>query len=90
MKSIEVDVRDIVRMAKVIVALADAYDNEESVKGCYDLNDAFKAQVKDLYIKSRMSACEKNVMCRISRDIRDVRIAEIKDIHRDDGNEDEF
>ena len=90
MKSVTVDVRDIVRMAKLFVALADAYDNEESVKGCYDLNDAFKAQVKDLYINSGMSACEKNVLCHISRDLRDVRIAEIKDIHTDDGDEDEF
>lgn len=90
MKSVTVDARDIVRMAKVIVGLSDAYDNEETVKGCYAFNDVFKAQVKDLYINCKMSACEKNVLCHISRDLRDVRIAEIKDIHTDDGDEDEF
>lgn len=89
MKSIEVDVRDIVKMSKVIVGIADAYDNEETVKGCYDFNDVFKAQVKDLYIKSCMSACEKNVMCRISRDIRDARIAEIMDMRKAEEDDDE-
>ena len=89
MKSIEVDVRDLVKMAKVIVALTDTYDNEETVKGCYDLNDAFKAEVRDLYIKSNMTVDEKNFMCHISRDLRNKRIVEIMAIHEDDDDEDE-
>lgn len=85
MKSIELSTKDIVVMAKVIVNLADTYDNQETVKDCYELNDAFKEKVRDL----EMSDSEKAIWCKISRDLRDERIAEIKYIHSAFGDYDE-
>lgn len=88
MKSLDTTASGLVRMAKVIVGLSDAYDNEETVKGCYELNDFFKAQVRDLYIKSQMSVDEKNIMSQISRDLRDARIAEIMEYDTEEDYED--
>lgn len=88
MKSLDTAASRLVRIAKVIVGLADTYDNEETVKGCYELNDIFKAEVRDLYIKSRMEADEKSMMCQISRDLRDARIAEIMEYDKE-GYEDQ-
>ena len=41
MKELELSAKNLVRMAKVIVGLSDLYDNEESVKGCYECHDIF-------------------------------------------------
>ena len=74
MKELELSAKDLVRMAKVIVGLSDLYDNEESVKACYECHDIFKSQVQHLYINSDMSSNERTMLCQISRDIRDDRI----------------
>lgn len=87
MKELELSIKSLVRMAKVIVGLYDLYDNEESVKGCYDCHDMFKAQVQNLFIKSKMTSKERTLICQISRDIRDERIAEIVEMHRVDDDE---
>ena len=88
MRSLEATSSNFVKIAKVIVGLSDAYDNEETVKGCYDLNDVFKAEVRDLYIKSRMEAPERNFLIGFSRDLRDARISEIMEM-RDEDKDDE-
>ena len=80
MKELELSAKDLVRMAKVIVGLSDLYDNEESVKGCYEFHDIFKSQVQHIYINSDMSSNERTMLCQISRDLRDARIAEITEI----------
>lgn len=87
MKELELSAKELVRMAKVIVGLSDLYDNEESVKGCYDCHDMFKSQVQHLYINYDMSSKERTMLCQISRDIRDERIAEIVEMHRSDDDE---
>ncbi len=88
MNTVGVSVKDLVKLAHVIIGISDAYDNEETVKGCYDFHDTFKAMAKDFYIKSKMNVDEKNFICQISRDLRDERIAEIMAIHEDDDDED--
>lgn len=90
MKGLELTAKCLVRMAKVFVGLSDVYDNEESVKGCYECHDMFKAHVQKLFIKTNMSSEERTLLCQLSRDLRDARIVEIRDLHRDDGVEDEF
>lgn len=88
MKELELSTKELVRMAKVILGLTDLYDNEESAKGCYECHDMFKSQVQHLYINSDMSSKERTMLCQISRDIRDERIAEIVEMHRSyDGDE---
>ena len=87
MNTVEVSVKDLVKLAKVIIGISDAYDNEETVKGCYDFHDTFKAMARDFYIKAKMNAEEKNFICQISRDLRDERIVEIMEIHEEDEDE---
>ena len=90
MKELELSTKSLLRMSKVIVGLSDLYDNEESVKGCYECHDMFKSQVQRIYINSNMSSKERTMLCQISRDIRDERIAEIVEMHRrEDEDEDE-
>ena len=89
MKELELSAKDLVRMAKIIVGLSDLYDNEESVKGCYECHDIFKSNVQRIYINSDMSSNERTMLCQISRDIRNERIAEIVEMHRgEDDDED--
>ena len=88
MKELALSANDFVRIAKVIVGLSDLYDNEESVKGCYECHDIFKSNVQRIYINSDMSSNERSMLCQISRDIRDERIAEIVEMHRSE-DEDE-
>lgn len=89
MKELELSAKDLVRMAKVIVGLSDLYDNEESVKGCYECHDIFKLNVQHIYINYDMSSKERTMLCQISRNLRDARIAEIVDMHmaEEDDNE---
>lgn len=65
MKELELSAKDLAIMAKVIAGLSDLYDNEESAKGCYECHDIFKLNV------------QRTILSKISRDIRDDRIAEI-------------
>ena len=89
MKELELSAKDFVRMAKVIVGLYDLYDNEESVKGCYECHDIFKSQVQHIYINSDMPSNERTMLCQISRDIRDERIAEIVEMHRSEDDDED-
>ena len=90
MKELELSAKDLVRMAKVIGGLSDIYDNEESVKGCYECHDIFKLNVQRIYINSDMSSNARTMLCQISRVLRDDRIAEIAEMHRsEDDDEDE-
>ena len=89
MKELELSAKNLVRMAKVIVGLSDLYDNEESVKGCYVCHEMFKSQVQHIYIKSDMSSNERTMLCQISRDIRDERIAEIVEMHRSEDDDED-
>lgn len=88
MKELELSAKDVVRMAKVIVGLSDVYDNEESVKGCYECHDIFKSMVQRSYINSDISSNERTMICQFSRDLRDERVAEIVKMHRSE-DEDE-
>lgn len=89
MKELELSAKDLVRMAKVIVGLSDLYDNEESVKRCYECHDIFKLNVQRTYINSDMSSEERSMLCQISRDLRDDRIEEIVEMHRREDDEEE-
>lgn len=89
MKELELSAKDLVRMAKVIVGLSDLYDNEESVKECYECHDIFKLNVQRIYINSDMSSEERTMLCQISRDLRDDRIKEIVEMHRSEDNDED-
>ena len=87
MNELELSAKDLVRMAKVIVVLSEIYDDEETVKGCYECHDIFKLNVQRIYINSDMSSKARTMLCQISRDIRDERIAEIVEMHRSEDDD---
>lgn len=89
MEVVSASVTELVKISKIIVFLSDGYDNEESAKGCYDLHGIFKAQVRDIYIKYSMPMNVMNYLIKVSRDLRDERIAEIVDMHRTEEGDDE-
>lgn len=89
MKELELSAKELVRMAKVIAGLSDLYDNEESVKDCYECHDMFKLQVQRIYINSDMPSKERTMLCQISRDLRDERIAEIFEMHRSEDDDED-
>lgn len=90
MEVVNASVTELVKISKIVVFLSDEYDNEESAKGCYDLHDIFKSQVRNIYFKSSMPMNVMNYLIKVSRNLRDARIAEIVDMHRrEDDDEDE-
>ncbi len=89
MRTVGLDINDLVKFAKVVVGLSDAFDNEETVKGAKDLFEVFKAEVRDLYIKSHMEKDERDFLIQIASELRDARITEIEEMLSEEDEDDE-